>query len=107
MKGARATHRSKQQLLPQSVAVSCSRLQPQPLLDHGAYKRRLGHVLVEPRERSLVHPDMQHAGVRPDGKWDVLVLAWGLIRNGDVHGYAEVRAPLRMEPSGPESTCAS
>ena len=90
MKGACATHRSKQQLLPQSVAVSCSRLQPQPLHDHGADERRLGHVPVEPGERTLVHPFVQH-GLRPDSRRDVLVFAWGLIRHSDVHGYAEVR----------------
>ena len=73
------------------------RVQPQPMHDHGAYERRLGRMPVEPGERELVHPFVQH-GVRPNGRRDVLVFAWSLIRHSDVHGYAEVRTLQQTDP---------
>ena len=70
-------------------------LQCKPMHGHGTHKWRLGHVHVEPREWSLVHTHMQHAGLRPDGKRDVLLFARSPIRHSDVHGYTEVRTTIR------------
>ena len=51
---------------------------------------------VEPGERELVHPFVQH-GLRPNGIRDVLVFAWSPIRHSGVHGYPGVRPHYKQQ----------
>ena len=60
-------------LLCKHPDAQLSRVQPQPLHGQIAYKRCIGHVHVEPGERSLVHTHVRR-GVRPNGGRDSLQL---------------------------------
>ena len=79
-------------LLCKHPDAQLSRVQPQPLHGQIAYKRCIGHVHVEPGERSLVHTHVRR-GVRPNGGRNSLLFARSLIRHSNVHGFTEVRRP--------------